>query len=57
MIEISFALLKAEANFNLWMDIYPELESQQKRLKVQKAYDEVMDKIEENSKNTRQVFQ
>ena len=39
------ALLKAEANFNLWMDIYPESEPWQERLKIQKAHDEVMDKI------------
>ena len=39
------ALLKAEADFNLWMDIYPESESWQERLKIQKAHDEVMDKI------------
>ena len=39
------ALLKAEADFNLWMDIYPESEPWQERLKIQKAHDEVMDKI------------
>ena len=39
------ALLKAEADFNLWMDIYPESELWQERLKIQKAHDEVMDKI------------
>ena len=39
------ALLRAEADFNLWMDIYPESEPWQERLKIQKAYDEVMDKI------------
>ena len=39
------ALLKAEADFNLWMDIYPESESWQQRLDIQKAHDEVMDKI------------
>ena len=39
------ALLKAEANFNLWMDIYPESEPWQNRLKIQRAHDEVMDKI------------
>ena len=47
------ALLKAEADFNLWMDIYPESEPWQERLKIQKAHDEVMDKIGLNSKNTR----
>lgn len=44
------ALLKAEADFNLWMDIYPESEAWQDRLKIQKAHDEVMDKIGLNSK-------
>ena len=39
------ALLKAEADFNLWMDIYPESEAWQNRLKIQRAHDEVMDKI------------
>ena len=39
------ALLKAEADFNLWMDIYPESEPWQERLKIQKAHDEVIDKI------------
>ena len=39
------ALLKAEADFNLWMDIYPESESWQQRLDIQKSHDEVMDKI------------
>ena len=39
------ALLKAEADFNLWMDIYPESESWLERLKIQKAHDEVIDKI------------
>ena len=33
------ALLKAEADFNLWMDIYPESEPWQERLKIQKAHD------------------
>lgn len=45
------ALLQAEADFNLWMDIYPESEPWQDRLKIQKAHDEVMDKIGLNSKN------
>ena len=39
------ALLNAEADFNFWMDIYPESEGWQDRLKIQKAHDEVMDKI------------
>ena len=45
------ALLQAEADFNLWMDIYPESEPWQDRIKIQKAHDEVMDKIGLNSKN------
>lgn len=46
------ALLKAEADFNLWMDIYPESETWQERLKIQKVHDEVMDKMGLNPKNT-----
>ena len=45
------ALLKAEADFNLWMDIYPESEPWQERLKIQKAHDDVMDKMGLNLKN------
>ena len=37
-------------DFNLWMDIYPESEPWQERLKIQKAHDEVMDKIGLNLK-------
>ena len=44
------ALLKAEADFNLWMDIYPESEALQDRLKIQKAHDEAMDRIGLNQK-------
>lgn len=44
------ALLKAEADFNLWMDIYPESEPFDLNLKIQKAHDEAMDKIGLNSK-------
>jgi len=47
------ALLKAEADFNLWMDIYPESEAWQDRLKIQKAHDEVMDKIGLTSKEQK----
>ena len=43
------ALLKAEADFNLWMDIYPESEPWQDRLKIQKTHDEVMDRLGLNS--------
>ncbi len=44
------ALLKAEAAFNLWMDIYPESEPFDLNLKIQKAHDETMDEIELNVK-------
>lgn len=46
------ALLKAEANFNLWMDIYPESEPSAMSLKIQKTHDEFMDKIGLNPKNS-----
>ena len=46
------ALLKAEAAFNLWMDIYPESEPFDLNLKIQKAHDKVMDKMGLNPKNT-----
>ena len=39
------ALLKAEADFNLWMDIYPESEPLKERLSLQKTHDEFLDKI------------
>lgn len=45
------ALLKAEADFNLWMDIYPESEPWQQRLDIQKIHDKNMDKIGLNPKN------
>lgn len=45
-------LLKAEADFNLWMNIYPESEPWQDKLKIQNAYDEVMDKIGLVSQNS-----
>lgn len=45
------ALLKAEANFNLWMDIYPESEPSNMNLQIQKTHDEFMDKIGLNPKN------
>lgn len=38
-------LLKAEADFNLWMDIYPESEPFDLHLKIQNAHDEAMDKL------------
>lgn len=44
------ALLKAEATFNLWMDIYPESEPFDLNLKMQKTHDETMDKIGLNPK-------
>ncbi len=45
------ALLKAESDFDLWMDIYPETEPSQQMLAAQKTHDESMDKIGLNSKN------
>ena len=45
------ALLKAEAAFNLWMDIYPESEPWQQQLNIQKTHDETMDKIGLNPNN------
>ena len=39
------ALLKAEADFNLWMDIYPESEPFDLNLKIQKAHDKILDEI------------
>lgn len=45
------ALLKAEADFNLWMDIYPESEPFDMNLKMQKTHDEFMDKVGLNPKN------
>lgn len=50
MLETWGSFVKAEADFNLWMDIYPESEPWQERLKIQKAHDEVMDKIGLNQK-------
>ncbi len=45
------ALLKAEADFNVWMDIYPESEPFRMNLQIQKTHDEFMDKIGLNPKN------
>ncbi len=39
------ALLKTEADFDLWMDIYPETEPFQQLLDAQNAHDKVMDEI------------
>ncbi len=39
------ALLKAEADFNLWMDIYPESEPFDLNLKIQKEHDGTLDEI------------
>lgn len=47
------ALLKAEADFNLWMDIYPESEPFDMNLQTQKTHDEFMDKIELNLKEEK----
>lgn len=44
------ALLKAEADFNFWMDIYPESEPFPMNLQIQKTYDEFMDKMGLNPK-------
>lgn len=44
------ALLKAAADFNLWMDIHPESEPFDLNLKIQKAHDEAMDEIGLNPK-------
>lgn len=38
-------LLKAEAKFNLWMDIYPESEPFPMNLQIQRTHDEFMDKM------------
>lgn len=43
------ALLKVEAEFNLWMDIYPESEPLTEILKMQKKHDKIMDQISLNS--------
>ena len=45
------ALLKAEADFNVWMDIYPESEPFPRSLQIQKTHDEFMDKMGLNPKN------
>lgn len=47
------ALLKAEADFNLWMDFYPESEPFDMNLQTQKTHDEFMDKIEVNPKEEK----
>ena len=45
------ALLKAEAYFNLWMDIYPQSEPMLELLKAQKSHDQFMDHLGLNPKN------
>ena len=45
------ALMQAEEKFNRWMDIYPESEPWQDRLKIQKTQDEMMDEIGLNPKD------
>ena len=47
------ALLKAEADFNLWMDIYPESEPFDMNLQLQKIHDEFMDKTGLNPKEEK----
>ena len=44
------SLLKAESDFNLWMDIYPESEPMQMNLQIQKTHDDFMDKMGLNPK-------
>lgn len=44
------ALLKAEPDFNLWMDVYPESEPSGMNLQIQKSHDAAMDKIGLNPK-------
>ena len=45
------ALLEAKADFDLWMDIYPESEPLPQRIKIQKTHDNFLDKIGLNPKN------
>ncbi len=45
-------LLKAESDFNLWMDVYPESEPSGMNLQIQKSHDAVMDKIGLNPKKS-----
>ncbi|SHK84556.1 helix-turn-helix domain-containing protein [Hespellia stercorisuis] len=47
------ALLKAEADFNMWMDIYPGSEPCPEDLQMQKTHDDFMDKIGLNPKNEK----
>ena len=44
------AIGKAESNFNLWMDVYPESEPSGMNLQIQKSHDAAMDKIGLNPK-------
>lgn len=45
------ALIKAEDDFNLWMDINPESEPWLEKLQAQKHHDEFMDMLGLNPKN------
>jgi len=47
------ALLKAEADFKLWIDIYPESEPFDMNLQIQKIHDEFMDKTGLNPKEEK----
>lgn len=47
------ALLKAESDFNVWMDIYPESEPFAMNLQIQKTHDEFMDKVGLNFKEEK----
>ena len=45
------ALIKAEEDFDLWMDIYPESEPDPDKLDIQKKHDQFMDYVGLNPKN------
>ncbi len=54
--EKAAALLRTEESFNLWMDIYPELEPCLERLKIQKAHDDAMNKMGLNPYDGNNIF-
>lgn len=45
------ALLKAESDFNRWMDMYPDTEPDQALLEIQKKHDAVLDQMGLHLKN------
>lgn len=45
------ALLQAEKDFDLWMDIYPESEPWEEKLRIQQTHDQIMDTLGNNPKN------